>query len=425
MESRFTNSYYQKQEYEKEIYDEYILDDTSALMSPYHNNDGMSISSEEYGSIFEGSSLGSYVDGFDDLSSTDFYFHKSYSSENEYHSDTSSTIQSTNEESSSLPEPSSQHRKAEPLLNGILKRNKYPSDNKDKYLINGSESQKITDTVIDKIRESELEDVLQYAKDIINPDPSSKTTSSPQPAKVVRDSFKHLLSVKEVKSKTGAFKYRTVEIPRSGDEDLGFSVRQGDGWEKKDGIFISRVSLGSIYDKYEILAVGDELMQVNKVDVRKMTADDVIRLMYMPQRLSITIKMLTPFSHERLEKSGVTSFNVFHKKQFVSPPKAVGHYRIAQMKIGNSEKRNIVQPKRTILVRNKTSDNNAVSKEQKKVKISPYRKMENGREVPITLKKLSPIREVNSESQLDTGLGGERQSYVTWSDQRSVISGPP
>ena len=424
MDSRLTNSCDQERQYEKELYDGYILDVTSPLMSPYHNNDGMSTSSEEYGSIFEKSSLGSYVDDFDDLSSTEFYFHKSYSSENKYHSDTSSTIQSTNEESSSLLEPSSHRIKPQPLLNGILKRNRYACGSKEKYSINGNESQKITDTVIDKIRESELEDVLQYAKDIINPDPSSKTTSSPQPAKVVRDSFKHLLSVKEAKSKTGAFKYRTVEIPRSGDEDLGFSVRQGDGWEKKDGIFISRVSLGSIYDKYEILAVGDELMQVNKVDVRKMTADDVIRLMYMPQRLSITIKMLTPFSHERLAKSGVTSFNVFHKKQFVSPPKAAGHYKVAQMKIGNSEKRNVVQPKRTILVRNKTSDNNAVSKEQKKVKISPYRTMENGREVSISL-KLSPIREVNSESQLDTGLGGERQSYVTWSDQRSVISGPP
>lgn len=424
MDSRLTNSCDQERQYEKELYDQYILDVTSPLMSPYHNNDGMSTSSEEYGSIFEKSSLGSYVDDFDDLSSTEFYFHKSYSLENEYHSDTSSTIQSTNEESSSLLEPSSHRIKPQPLLNGILKRNRYACGSKEKYSINENESQKITDTVIDKIRESELEDVLQYAKDIINPDPSSKTTSSPQPAKVVRDSFKHLLSVKEAKSKTGAFKYRTVEIPRSGDEDLGFSVRQGDGWEKKDGIFISRVSLGSIYDKYEILAVGDELMQVNKVDVRKMTADDVIRLMYMPQRLSITIKMLTPFSHERLAKSGVTSFNVFHKKQFVSPPKAAGHYKVAQMKIGNSEKRNVVQPKRTILVRNKTSDNNAVSKEQKKVKISPYRTMENGREVPISL-KLSPIREVNSESQLDTGLGGERQSYVTWSDQRSVISGPP
>ena len=86
------------------------------------------------------------------------------------------------------------------------------------------------------------------------------------------------------------------------------------------------------------------------------------------------------------------------------------------MKIGSNGRRNNDQPKRTILVRNKRN----TSKDQKTVKISPYRSMEDGKSAPFSKNNLSPIREVISET--NNPEKQRRQSYVTWSDQRSVSS---
>ena len=194
-------------------------------------------------------------------------------------------------------------RPRKPPLNGILKRS-----GRDNYKteINSNDSITapitITQDVIDKMYETELEDVLQYARDIVKPHHAVPSIFSYQTSEVVKGSFRHLLSVKEIFSKSGHFKYRTIEIGRTADDDLGFSLRQGDDWERKDGIYISRISLGSIIDQYEILTVGDELMQINKVDVTNMKVKDVITLMHIPEKLSITIKMLNRIQISRIYK---------------------------------------------------------------------------------------------------------------------------
>jgi len=46
-------------------------------------------------------------------------------------------------------------------------------------------------------------------------------------------------------------------------------------------------------------------VKVNNVDVKRMSADDVIRLMHIPRKLSVTVKMLTPFSKKRVDRSGI------------------------------------------------------------------------------------------------------------------------
>ena len=345
-----------------------------------------------------------------------FTFTKNDSPYDDFRSE-ASTITSRSPDSTTS---SSRGRHEKLPLNGILKRRPDKENNLKPVNDNSDCAVPITQAAIDKIRETELEDVLQYARDIVNPDPSARMTFSYQPAKVVEGSFCHLLSIKEIHSKTGAFKHRTIEINRNCEDELGFSVRQGDGWEKKDGIYISRVSLGSVFDQYEIMTVGDQLIKVNKVDVTRMNVEDVIRLMHIPDRLSVTIKMLTPFSKKRVEKSGINEMKSKQNK-FLATPSSESIYKVAQMKIGSNERRHILRPKRAILVNNK----NNPSKDQKVVRISPYRTMEDGTSLPLSYKNhLSPIREVSSEIRLEDSVKQRRQSYVTWSDQRSVTSEP-
>ena len=331
----------------------------------------------------------------------------------------------------------------------------------------------ITPETLDKIRECELEDVLQYARDIVNPDPkASDRTYSVQPAKVVQGSFKHMLSVRELYSKTGAFKYRTIDVLRaSTDEEVGISLRKGDGWEREEGIYVSRVSLGSVFDQYEVLRVGDEIVQVNRVDVKRMSAEDVIRLMHIPEKLSVTVKMLTPFSRKRVERSGIeelkkdrflalnqnnnnssgVSGGRLSKKNQQRIPKANSttphpppvfnvnrssdnFNKVAHLQIGESatNRRDKHKKNRSGNQRNRTrNDNNNDTEEvdetgeeedssQKTVKISPYRAMsgECATRTPSSSSSrqcLSPIRECSSSTS--PSQGRRKQSYVRWFDE--------
>ena len=192
-----------------------------------------------------------------------------------------------------------------------------------------------------KVKEAELEDILQNAKDITDPDPYTDETFCEQPpGKLQVGSFKHMLSVKEVFSKTGAFKYRTIEMCRTDDASLGFSMRKGDGWERREGIFISRVILGSVFDVYGLVNVGDELIKINKVDVRKMSVEDVVQLMYIPERLAVTVKIMTPFSKKRAAKFGIDATK--RGNRFILAGGGID-YKIANLKIGGGH-RNVAAP---------------------------------------------------------------------------------
>ena len=309
----------------------------------------------------------------------------------------------------------------------------------------------LTHESLEKIRETELEDILQYARDIINPDPKAKQTYSTQPAKVVEGSFKHMLSIKELLSKTGAFKYRTVELLRDVDEEVGLSVRKGDGWEKEDGIYVSRISLGSIFDQFEIFRVGDEIVEVNKVNVKRMSPDDVIRLMHIPRKLSVTVKMLTPFSKKRLEQSSVealknnkfisSSTGKLNRRKFIASNAAAVSWKsseclgkAAHLQIGSADKRNAQHGMRqlkgnTLQNNNNKTHNKERSKKhrggdpsipeqqqnQKTVKISPYRIIEGGGRPNTQRQSLSPIHEFSSAPSLFNSR--KQSSYVHWFDE--------
>jgi len=154
----------------------------------------------------------------------------------------------------------------------------------------------------DKMRLAEKEDdflELRKATDITDPD-TKGDPCPPLPIKLIHGSFRHILGVREACSKQGTFLQRTIELKRKPGESLGFYIRQGDGWEREDGIFVSRVVLGTDVDVFELLRVGDEIVRVNKVDVRGMNIEDVSALMQMPRRLILAVKVLTPMSSRRL-----------------------------------------------------------------------------------------------------------------------------
>ena len=58
---------------------------------------------------------------------------------------------------------------------------------------------------------------------------------------------------------------RKIEIIRIPGQSLGFFIRNGNGVDRTDGIFISRVTLGSFVDENNLLHYGDEILQINKV----------------------------------------------------------------------------------------------------------------------------------------------------------------
>ena len=62
---------------------------------------------------------------------------------------------------------------------------------------------------------------------------------------------------------------------------------------RKDGIFVSRVNLGSLVEVNGLLHVGDEIIKVNSVDVTILSLDDVVVIMQYVKKMVLTIKILT------------------------------------------------------------------------------------------------------------------------------------
>ena len=58
---------------------------------------------------------------------------------------------------------------------------------------------------------------------------------------------------------------RKIEIHKVQGQSLGFFIRFGNGIERENGIFISRVTLGSFVDVNNLLHAGDEILTINKV----------------------------------------------------------------------------------------------------------------------------------------------------------------
>ena len=90
---------------------------------------------------------------------------------------------------------------------------------------------------------------------------------------------------------SGMFITRDVVIVKNSASPLGFFIRQGDGFFNKNGIFVSRVTQGSIVDANGLLKVGDEIIAVNYVDIDGFSLDDVVRMIQAPRKLILTLRI--------------------------------------------------------------------------------------------------------------------------------------
>lgn len=91
-----------------------------------------------------------------------------------------------------------------------------------------------------------------------------------------------------------------VEIIKRPGQTLGLYIREGDGLRVGEGVFISRIAPESPVYSSGVLKVGDEVLAVNLVDVRRMSLDDVVIVMSIPRRLVLTIR-------SRLYRQGTSS----------------------------------------------------------------------------------------------------------------------
>lgn len=83
---------------------------------------------------------------------------------------------------------------------------------------------------------------------------------------------------------------QTVEIFKQPGQTLGFYIREGNGIDRTDGVFISRIQMGTVAETNGLLHIGDEILTVNNVEVGKMSLDDVVILMSIPRKLILKIR---------------------------------------------------------------------------------------------------------------------------------------
>ncbi|XP_064385883.1 uncharacterized protein LOC135334577 [Halichondria panicea] len=114
------------------------------------------------------------------------------------------------------------------------------------------------------------------------------------PTSIIRESFHRRVGIQEMIDPSGVYKLRTVEIKRNHGESIGFYIRQGDGWKREGGVFVSRVNLGSVVDVNDLLHVGEEIVKVNGVNITKMPLNDVVSLIQKKRNiLRLTVKLPT------------------------------------------------------------------------------------------------------------------------------------
>jgi len=83
---------------------------------------------------------------------------------------------------------------------------------------------------------------------------------------------------------------QTVEITKRPGQSLGFYIREGNGRDRTDGVFISRLAAGGVADLNGLLRVGDEILSVNTVGVSGRRLEDVVISMSVARRLVLAVR---------------------------------------------------------------------------------------------------------------------------------------
>lgn len=144
------------------------------------------------------------------------------------------------------------------------------------------------------------------------------------------DAAKKFLALQDAKHSV-----QLVEIVKRPGQTLGLYIREGNGIDRNDGVFISRIALESaVYNsgclKVRTVAakgcaghalsfpqVGDEILAVNLVDVTRMSLDDVVIIMSIPRRLVLVTRQ------RKGSKGGMGSPSVQPRAEHKPPPVVV------------------------------------------------------------------------------------------------------
>lgn len=147
---------------------------------------------------------------------------------------------------------------------------------------------------------------------------------------LIHGSFQHRLSYKELWPNHAKYKIKVIEFWREANkETIGFSVQVGDGWGREDGIFVSRVLLGSVFDMCGLLSVGEEIVKIDETDVEEMDAPQAVRYLFDNPHFKIHVKVKTPFAKQRISTRG-------HDPSSKRDPKHEINFKIMNMRIGPS-----------------------------------------------------------------------------------------
>ncbi|PAA48023.1 hypothetical protein BOX15_Mlig008818g1 [Macrostomum lignano] len=128
----------------------------------------------------------------------------------------------------------------------------------------------------------------QKSRFAVGPFASSSSSSAAAPAPnrriTVLEDFRKVSSIIDVDIVPES--YRRVKLMRSSSKPLGFYIRDGtsirvtpNGIEKVPAIFISRLMQGGLAESTGLLAVNDEVIEVNGIEVTGKTLDQVTDMM--------------------------------------------------------------------------------------------------------------------------------------------------
>lgn len=107
---------------------------------------------------------------------------------------------------------------------------------------------------------------------------------------------------------------RRVRLMKNGsDRPLGFYIRDGTsirvtpmGLEKVPGVFISRLVPGGLAESTGLLAVNDEVLEVNGIDVTGKTLDQVCVPLFIGKFSDAALHCAVPSAMQELRKQNLS-----------------------------------------------------------------------------------------------------------------------